>query len=75
MNNHLLYSYYTWIYGGLVTRHMDKSVLGKLPPRKIAPPPDPNSNTNPKPNPNPSPEAIFLGNNFSETDKSNMNKC
>ena len=36
-----------------------KSVLGKLPPRKIAPPPSPNSNANRKPNPDHDRGAIF----------------
>ena len=43
-------------------------VLGKLPPRKIAPPPpSPNSNANPKPNPDPDRGAILLGGNFPYT--------
>ena len=41
-------------------------VLGKLPPRKIAP--SPNSNANPKPNPDPDQGVIFLGDNFPDTD-------
>ena len=43
------------------------TVLGKLPPRKIAP--SPNSNANPKPNPDPDQGAIFLGGNFPDTVK------
>ena len=41
------------------------TVLGKLPPRKIAP--SPNSNANPKPNPDPDRGAILLGGNFPDT--------
>ena len=43
-------------------------VLGKFPPRKIAPP-SPYSNTNPKPNPDPDRGggAIFLGGPFPDT--------
>ena len=41
-------------------------VIGKLPPRKIAPP-NRNLNPNPKPNPNPNWGSIFLGGNCPET--------
>ena len=41
-------------------------VLGKLPPRKIAPPSH-NSNANPKPNPDPDRGAVLLGGNFPDT--------
>ena len=37
--------------------HIYNAVLGKLPPKKIAP--SPNSNANPKPNPDPDRGAIF----------------
>ena len=42
------------------------TVLGKLPPRKIAP--SPNSNANPKPNPGPDQGAIILRDNFPDTE-------
>ena len=45
--------------------YMPTMVLGKLPPRKIAP--SPNSNANPKPNTDPDLGTIFLGGNFPDT--------
>ena len=41
------------------------TVLAKLSPVEIAPPPNPK--TNPKPNPNPDRGAIFLGGNCLDT--------
>ena len=61
---------FLWLcFNQAVFLYYQKVVLGKLPPRKIAP--SPNSNANPKPNPNPERGrgAIFLGGNFPDTQK------
>ena len=57
----LCYLAKTWLLVKNVTYHcqeciVSKTVLGQLPPRKIAP----NPKTNPKPNPNPNRGAMFL---------------
>ena len=48
----------TFILSSRPTTSVPRTVLGQLPPRKIAPPP--HSKTNPDPNPNPNQGAIFL---------------
>ena len=54
---------YSFIATSLHTTTSFWTVLGQLPPRKIAS--NPNSNANPKRNPNPNP--IFLGGNCTDT--------
>ena len=49
-----------------------KTVLGQLPPKKIAPNPNPNPKTNPNSNPNLG--TIFLGDSCPDTGKNKRNK-